>query len=100
VTSDSIAAYGAGKLKAKKLLLLKCVDGIFISNPKKNPEAELVGEISAQRLLSMNDGTIVDVFLPRLLGDLKVHCWVVNGLFPERVAAVLDGREAVCTLIR
>jgi len=100
VTSDSIAAYIAGKLKAQKLLLIKCVDGIFDSDQKTNPKAKLVREISAQQLSSMKKETSVDVFLARLLGDLKVSCWVVNGLFSERVKAILDGEKAVCTLIK
>jgi aspartokinase-like uncharacterized kinase len=47
----------------------------------------------------MNKRTSVDKFLPKLLLNLPIDCFVVNGLFPERVKAVLDGQEAVCTLI-
>ena len=37
VTSDSIAAYLCGKLGLKELILITDVDGIFTSDPKKDP---------------------------------------------------------------
>jgi 5-(aminomethyl)-3-furanmethanol phosphate kinase len=99
VTSDSIAAYIAGKLKASKLVLATCVDGIFTCTPEKNPDAQLIRDISAKQLISMKKRTSVDAFLPVILSELKVPCYVVNGLFLERVTAILNGKEAVCTRI-
>ena len=39
VTSDSIAAYLCGRLGLKELILITDVDGIFTSDPKKDPKS-------------------------------------------------------------
>ncbi len=99
VTSDSITVYIAGRLHASKVLLVTDVDGIYTSDPKKNPDAELINKLSAEELLALNKWTSVDLFLPKLLLELQLECIVVNGQFPERIEAVLEGQAAVCTLI-
>lgn len=52
VTSDSMAAYMAGVLKAEKLVLVTDVDGIYEDNPRKNPDAKLVKQLTVKQLLS------------------------------------------------
>ena len=99
VTSDSIAVYIAGRLQVRQVLLVTDVDGVYTCDPKKHSDAKLIKKLSAEQLLAMNKRTSVDKFLPILLLKLPIDCFVVNGLFPERVEAVLDGQEAVCTLI-
>ena len=100
VTSDSITIYIANRLQVCKVLLVTDVDGIYTDDPKKNPEAKLIKQLSANELLAMNKRTSVDKALPKLLSKMPIDCFVVNGLFPERVEAVLDGKDAVCTLIK
>jgi aspartokinase-like uncharacterized kinase len=99
VTSDSIAVYIAGRLQVRKVLLVTDVDGVYTCDPKKHSDAKLIKKLSAEQLLAMNKRTCVDKFLPEMLLKLPIDCFVVNGLFPERVEAVLDGQEAVCSLI-
>ena len=48
----------------------------------------------------MDKRTSVDKTLPKMLLNLPIDCFVVNGLFPERVEAILDGQDVVCTLIK
>jgi hypothetical protein len=99
VTSDSIAVYIAGQLHASKVLLVTDVDGVYTCDPKKFSDAKLISKLSAKELLKMNKKTSVDRFLPKLLLQLQIECFVVNGLYPDWVEAVLDGRDAVCTVI-
>lgn len=99
VTSDSIAVYVAGQLQISKAVLLTDVNGIYTCDPKKFPEAKLISTLSAEELLKMNKRTSVDVFLPKLLLQLPIECFVVNGLYPDRVEAVIDGQEVPCTII-
>ncbi len=99
VTSDSIAAYVAGRVGVGKLVLVTDVDGIFTSNPNVNAGAELVKEVSASGLLELGVRTSVDRFLPSMLLRLGLDCFVVNGRFPERVAKLLAGESAVCTRV-
>jgi hypothetical protein len=99
VTSDSIAAYIAGVLHAKKLILATDVDGIFSENPKKSSDARLIAEVSAKQLLSWNKRTSVDKTLPKLLLKTKLNCCVVNGKHPERIRAVLENKKSIYTHI-
>jgi hypothetical protein len=99
VTSDSIAVYVAAQLHATRTLLVTDVDGVYTCDPKKSSEAKLIRELSARDLLRMNKRTSVDKFLPKLLLQLQIKCFVVNGHYPERVEAILEGQDTVCTLI-
>jgi len=99
VTSDSIAAYVAGRLHVAQVLLVTDVDGIFTKDPKKHADAALIERLSAEELLKLNKRTSVDRFLPKLLLESSIDCYVVNGKHPERIEAVLAGQQATCTLI-
>jgi len=100
VTSDSIATYIAGRLQASKVILVTDVDGVHTDNPKTTPEAKLIKSLSPSQLVVMNKRTNVDNALPTLLLKASIDCFVVNGLFPERIEAILDGRETICTIIK
>jgi len=99
VTSDSIAAYVAGRLGVKTLILAKDVDGIFDRDPKRFRNAKLIGELSAEDLVKLGRKTCVDLTLPRLLKEEKLDCYVVNGRFPERLVHILQGKADVYTRI-
>ncbi len=99
VTSDSVAAYVASQLNAGKLILVTDVDGIFESDPKKRSDTNFIPKLSASELLAFAQRTSVDKFLSRLLLKTRLECYVVNGFYPERIAAILAGQRAVCTLI-
>jgi aspartokinase-like uncharacterized kinase len=99
VTSDAIAMYVANKLGSHQVLLITNVDGIFSVDPKTHSGARFIERLSVSGLLAMNKRTSVDKTLPKLLLRSHITCVVVNGLFPERVKAILDGQPAVCTLI-
>jgi hypothetical protein len=99
VTSDSIAAYIAGVLHAKKLVLITDVDGIFTQDPKKNKNTRLIAKIHAETLLGWNKKTSVDKTLPKIVLETKLTCYVVNGRFPQRVQAALNGEDSVYTYI-
>jgi 5-(aminomethyl)-3-furanmethanol phosphate kinase len=97
VTSDSIAMYMANQLYATKLVLITDVDGVYIKDPKKFGDAQFLPRTSAKELLALGNRTSVDKALPKLLSASPMTCFVVNGLFAERVQAVLDDELTVCT---
>jgi aspartokinase-like uncharacterized kinase len=99
VTSDSIAVYIAGQLHASRVVLVTDVNGVYTSDPKKFSDAKLISKLPVNDLSKMNKRTSVDKFLPKLLLQLQIECFVVNGLYPDRVYSVLDGQETVCTII-
>ena len=97
VTSDTIAAYIADKLHAKKLVLVTDVDGIFSQDPKQNVDTKLIEELSAKELLGWNRRTSVDKTLPKMILETKIDCYVVNGKYPERLGLILENKRTVCT---
>jgi aspartokinase-like uncharacterized kinase len=97
VTSDTIAAYIAQLLHAKKLVLVTDVDGIFAEDPKKTLDAKLVAELSAEELLGWNRRTSVDKTLPKILLQANLDCYVVNGGYPERIKLILENKKTICT---
>jgi aspartokinase-like uncharacterized kinase len=99
VTSDSIAAYVAIRLGAKKVVLATDVDGIFTGDIEKQTGLKFLQRLSAAELLKLNQRTSVDRFLPKLLLKAQINCYVVNGKYPERLEAVLTGHETTSTLI-
>jgi aspartokinase-like uncharacterized kinase len=100
VTSDSIATYVARLLRADKVILVTDVDGIFTSDPKKHSDAKLIKELSASELLRLVQRSSVDRFLPKLLLETQINCYVVNGMYPERIESILAGQHTICTLVR
>jgi aspartokinase-like uncharacterized kinase len=99
VTSDSIAAYVAKRLGAAKLVLVTDVDGIFTEDPKKNADAVLMQEVSALKLLKLGRRTCIDKFLPNLLLEASLDCYIVNGKYPVRISRIIEGKRTICTHI-
>jgi len=99
VTSDSIAAYIAGKIHAEKLILAKDIDGIFTLDPKRHRDAALIERVSVEELQTLSQATCVDKALPRVLSEMGIECYIVNGMHPERVRAILEGEQAISTRI-
>jgi len=99
VTSDSIAAYVARKLRAAKVLFVTDVDGIFTGNPKKHAEAKLKSEVTIGELQAFAERTSVDKFLPKLLSKTPLDCYVLNGNHPKRIEAVLSGQPTIFSRI-
>jgi aspartokinase-like uncharacterized kinase len=86
VTSDSIAAWVAVRIAARRLVLIKDVDGLFAEWPARGePLAHLtVGELAA-----LPAGG-VDEYLPTVLERASFETWVISGREPERLARLLE----------
>lgn len=84
VTSDSIAAWVARQLRAKMLVLLKDVDGLFNRDPRGGGPARLRSRAARNRL-----NGVVDGYFARVLGR-RMPCWIVNGARAARVVALIE----------
>lgn len=91
VTGDAVAARLAERLRAERLILVKDVDGLFSS------DGRLVEEIRASELKGWS---CIDPVAPAIISRAKIPCFVVNGLFEERLVEALRGGRPVGTLIR
>ncbi|MGZ4904424.1 MAG: amino acid kinase family protein [Halobacteriota archaeon] len=100
--TDTGALLIAEVLGARSCILVKDVDGLYTENPHANPRAELIKEISARELLSMN---LEDLVLERMVVELLrrtvnvKEVRIVNGLVPGNVLQALKGHN-VGTVIR
>ena len=101
VTSDSIAAYFAESLHAEKLILLKDVDGIYTNDPKHsdNQTIDLIEKVDLNREDLSNFHRLVDKYLPIILKKYQRTCYIINGLFPERLEKVLKNQKTLKTII-
>ena len=127
VTSDSLAAWIAGRVGAPRCVLLKDVDGLFPSGVQVPTAAgrEAHGPIGAHRRPSASDSRVgsgptagshicdalsvealaahrggVDETLATVLAGLDLETWVINGRHPERLAELLATGTTVGTRIR
>jgi 5-(aminomethyl)-3-furanmethanol phosphate kinase len=92
VTSDSIAAWFAGALGIRRLLLVKHEDGFI--GPGRG-----AGRVPARarRLALESFSGVVDAYFPRAL-DPAIGCWIARGHLPHRIARLIETggpREAV-----
>jgi 5-(aminomethyl)-3-furanmethanol phosphate kinase len=95
VTSDSIAAWVAGRCGAGRLVLVKEVDGLFAEWP---PRGEPLARLTVAELAALRAGG-VDAYLPTALEDARFETWVVGGRDPERVVELLERGTTVGTRI-
>lgn len=86
---------------ARSIILLKDVDGVYTADPKTDPDAEFIPEISAAELLACGLPTLpIEPVVLELLTRSKLtrSVRIVNGLVPGNLTRALNG-EAVGTII-
>jgi 5-(aminomethyl)-3-furanmethanol phosphate kinase len=86
VTSDTIAAWVAGKL-GLELLMLKSVDGIWIN-----------GKIASTITHSIETDVVDPCCIPYILNN-GIRTTIINGSAPETVTRFLRGEAVSCTRI-
>ncbi|MBS7625736.1 isopentenyl phosphate kinase family protein [Candidatus Bathyarchaeota archaeon] len=109
ISGDQIAVYLATSLNAKMVIFGCDVDGVFDSDPKKNPEAKLIKTITPSTLKyyenSLGGSAAVDV-TKGMLGKMKEslsfvshggEVVIANLKRPENIMEILHGRDVPCT---
>jgi len=89
-TSDTIAAWVAHRI-GSRLIKVTDVDGIYM-------DGELLTYIKADDLMSKQE-TCVDRALPGFLIEHGMDCMIVNGKYPIRILAALNGETTTGTFI-
>jgi molybdenum storage protein len=100
--SDAGSYLVAEVFGARSLIFLKDVDGIYTSDPKADPGAELIPEITVEELMRRKLPTLpIDLSVLELLSRARLarSIRLVNGLVPGNLSRALAG-EAVGTLVR
>lgn len=101
VTSDSLAAWIAGRVAAPRFVLLKDVDGLYAKDPRQDAGGAIRPEMRLEELASLRGG--VDEYLATVLAGpaaTKMECWVINGKHPARLAELLATGTTCGTCLR
>lgn len=97
-TTDSGAALRAAEIKADVILMAKNVDGVYDSDPKKNPEAKRYEELTFMEVLNQNLG-VMDMTAASFCKDRGIPWLVFSIEDPENIVRAVSG-EAVGTLVK
>lgn len=97
-STDTAAALRANEIEADVVIKATKVDGVYDSDPKKNPEAKKFSELTyidvINRRLEVMDSTAITLCMENKIPILVVNLWDPNALL-----SALKG-EAVGTLVR
>jgi isopentenyl phosphate kinase len=111
LSGDQLISYLSVGLNASRIVLGVDVDGIFTSNPKTDPDAELLDHLSLNEvrnlLSSLGESTSTDVTggmfgkISELITAVEkgIEVIVMNASKPGRILEVLAGRDFVGTRI-
>jgi len=112
VSGDQLASRLAIELPAKQAVFAVDVDGVFDSDPKRNPKAKLMRKMTAEdvRMLIQKgeretQGTDVTGGMIGKLSEILpavergVRAVILNGCVPGRVSEILRGRPTIGTVI-
>jgi len=96
-TTDSAAALRANEIGAEVILKGTRVDGIYSSDPEKNPDAEKFDSISFARVISLGLNVMdMTAFTMCQENNLPIIVFDIND--PENLMKIIDG-ENVGTLV-
>jgi isopentenyl phosphate kinase len=108
LSGDQIAPYLAVKLKAKKIIHGSNVDGVFTSDPNKNPNAKLIPEINSGNISHVREwltgSTATDVTggmfgkVSELL-EIGIESQLINAMVKGNIERAMSG-ENIGTNIR
>ncbi len=97
-TTDTTAALRACEIDAECLMKATKVDGVYDSDPKKNPDAQRFDEISYLEVLS-RELHVMDSTATSLCMDNHLPMLVFDLMVPGNIARALKG-ESIGTTIR
>jgi uridylate kinase len=97
-STDTCAAQRALEVSAEIVLMAKGVDGVYDSDPKTNPEAKMIEEISHAEVLSRNL-KVADATAISLCRDNELPIHVFNLLVDGNIARAVHG-DHIGTFIR
>ena len=90
-STDTAAALRAVEIGADAILLAKNVDGVYDSDPRVNPEAKLLRDITYQEVQE-RDLKVMDASAITICRENKVPCIRVFGLDdPQNILRVIEG---------
>lgn len=109
LSGDQIITYLAEELKADKVILASDVDGIYTDNPKTNPDAQLIEEVTKDtqlNLTSKNSHADVTGGMEGKINELLelaskgITSQIINGEVEGNIKAAVSGSKVKGTIIK
>ena len=97
-STDTGAALRAAEIEADVILKATMVDGVYDSDPKKNPDAKRYDELTFMEVLNQNLG-VMDMTAASFCKDRGIPWLVFSIEDPENIVRAVSG-EAVGTLVK
>lgn len=97
-STDTTAALRAAEIDAEVILKATMVDGVYDSDPKKNPDAMKFESISFADALTQRLGTIIDSTALSLCMDNRIPLIVFDLSDPENILRIINGEKIGTTL--
>lgn len=101
--NDSLSAIVAKLVKADLLVLLSDIDGLYTADPRRDPTAQLIPEVTeiTPQILSLaggsgselgSGGMATKLKAAMLAGDAGIDMVITNGENPENLYDLMDGK--------
>lgn len=97
-STDTAAALRAAEIEADVILMAKMVDGVYDSDPKKNPNAKRFDIISFSEILK-NELAVIDSTAASMCRDNKTPVLIFSLNDPHNIVRAIKG-ENVGTILR
>lgn len=105
-STDAVAAMVSELIRASLLIKVTDADGIYTTDPKKDPTAKKLDIISYTQLLEMlihksvwaGEYELFDPVAIKIMDRSKIRTWVISGRRPENIERVVNG-EKIGTLV-
>ena len=90
-STDTCTALRAIEIEADAILLAKAIDGVYDSDPAKNPDAHKYDEVSIQEVIDKNL-QVVDMTASILARDNKMPMWVFDLNEENSIVNTINGK--------
>ena len=106
--NDTLGAIVAGTIKADKLIILTDIDGLYTADPRSNPDATLITEVSeiTSEIKSLGGdsvsgqgtgGMMTKLSAAEIAAESGTETIIINGKNPQALYAISEGGEFVGT---
>ena len=109
VSGDELMEVMARIFKPERIVFVSDIDGLYDSNPKENPKARMIPEVTQEILDGVSSDEDVDDVTGGVRNKMEAmlrmcspdrDCVLVNGTVPGRLLSLLRGEEVTCTVAR
>ena len=100
-STNAVAALVAERVKADILINATNVDGVYTRDPKKDPRAEKLDQVTINEIQEIiNDKAffagkyeLFDMVALKILERSKITTWIINGEDPENILRIIAGEK-------